>query len=187
MTEEVEFCIAEAEEKMENSIKHLQMELAKIRAGKATPNMLDGIFVDYYGTNTLLSQVSNINTPDPKSILIQPWEKNMLEPIEKAILAANIGLTPYNNGKIIRINVPPLTEERRTQLVRQAKVEGENTKISIRNARKWANDELKKMQKEGLSEDLEKDAEEEVQTLTVKYSKQVDELIEAKDKEIMTI
>lgn len=187
MNEEVEMCLLETEEKMQNSIIHLENELVKIRAGKASPNMLDGIFVDYYGVNTPLNQVANINTPDPKSILIQPWEKNMLDTIEKSILAANIGLTPMNTGEIIRINVPALTEERRIQLVKQVKVEGENTKISIRNSRKWANDELKKLQKEGLSEDLGKNAEEEVQKLTGKYTEKVEETIEAKDKEIMKI
>jgi ribosome recycling factor len=187
MTEEVEFCLAETKEKMGNSISYLEMELTKIRAGKASPNMLDGIFVDYYGANTPLNQISNINTPDAKSIIIQTWEKTMLGPVEKAILAANIGLTPINNGEIIRINVPPLTEERRAQLVKQVKAEGETAKISIRNARKWANDELKKMLKEGLSEDMEKDAEEEVQKLTIEYSKKAEELVETKEKDIMTI
>ena len=187
MNEEVEMCLLETEERMQNSLKHLENELVKIRAGKASPNMLDGIFVDYYGVNTPLNQVANVNTPDPKSILIQPWEKNMLEPIEKSILAANIGLTPMNTGEIIRINVPALTEERRIQLAKQVKVEGENTKISIRNSRKWANDELKKLQRDGLSEDLEKDAEDEVQKLTDKYTDKIEEIIDAKDKEIMKI
>ena len=147
MNEEVDFCLMEAEERMENTIKHLETELTKIRAGKASPSMLEGIFVDYYGTTTPLNQVSNVNTPDPKSILVQPWEKAMLEPIEKAILAANIGLTPINNGEVIRITVPALTEERRMQLVKQVKNEGENAKISLRNSRKWANDELKQLLK----------------------------------------
>ncbi len=187
MNEEVDLCLMETEERMENAIKHLEGELRKIRAGKATPNMLDGIFVDYYGTSTPLNQVSNISTPDPKSILIQPWEKNMLEPIEKAILAANIGLTPVNNGEIIRITVPALTEERRMQLVKQVKTEGENAKISLRNSRKWANDELKRLQKEGLSEDLEKDAEDEVQKLTNQYTEKIDSILEVKEADIMKI
>lgn len=187
MNEEVDFCLMETEERMENAIKHLEAELRKIRAGKAIPSMLDGVFVDYYGTSTPLNQVSNISTPDPKSILIQPWEKNMLSPIEKAILAANIGLTPMNNGEIIRITVPALTEERRMQLVKQVKMEGENAKISLRNSRKWANDELKRMQKEGLSEDLEKNAEDEVQKLTDQYTEKIDSILEIKEADIMKI
>ena len=187
MNEEVDFCLMETEERMENAIKHLEGELRQIRAGKATPGMLDGVFVDYYGTSTPLNQVSNISTPDPKSILIQPWEKNMLSPIEKAILAANIGLTPLNNGEIIRITVPALTEERRMQLVKQVKMEGENAKISLRNSRKWANDELKRMQKEGLSEDLEKNAEDEVQKLTDQYTEKIDSILEIKEADIMKI
>ncbi len=187
MNEEVDFCLMETEERMENAIKHLEGELRQIRAGKATPGMLDGVFVDYYGTSTPLNQVSNISTPDPKSILVQPWEKNMLSPIEKAILAANIGLTPLNNGEIIRITVPALTEERRMQLVKQVKMEGENAKISLRNSRKWANDELKRMQKEGLSEDLEKNAEDEVQKLTDQYTEKIDSILEIKEADIMKI
>ena len=187
MNEEVEMCLMEVEERMENAIKHFENELRKIRAGKATPGMLDGIFVDYYGTNTPLNQVANINTPDPKSILVQPWQKNMLEPIEKAIMAANIGLTPMNNGEVIRITVPALTEERRMQLVKQVKSEGENAKISLRNSRKWANDELKQLQKDGLSEDLEKDAEDEVQKLTDQYSEKIDGILETKETDIMKI
>jgi ribosome recycling factor len=187
MTVEIEIIIEECTEKLENTLQHLESELSKLRAGKATPSMLENITVDYYGTNTPLSQVSNVNTPDPRSIIIQPWEKNMLIPVEKAILAANIGLTPVNTGEIIRINVPPLTEERRLQLVKQVKSEGENAKISLRNSRKWANDELKKLLKEGLSEDLEKDAEADVQEQINDYSKKVDEIIELKEKDIMTV
>lgn len=187
MEEEVSFYMEETEEKMQESIQHLQHALTKIRAGKASPSMLDGIMVDYYGTNTPLSQVSNINTPDAKSILVQPWEKNMLQPIEKAIMAANIGLNPANNGEVIHINVPALTEERRQSLVKQAKAEGEDTKIGIRNTRKWANDEFKKLLKEGLSEDAEKDAMDEVQKLTDAYTKKIDDLIDLKGKDILTI
>ncbi len=187
MEEEVSLYLEETEERMQNSLEHLQHSLSKIRAGKASPAMLDGIMVDYYGTNTPLSQVSNINTPDAKSILIQPWEKNMLQPIEKAILAANIGLTPANNGEVIHINVPALTEERRHELVKQAKAEGEETKIGIRNSRKWANDEFKKLLKEGLSEDAEKDAIAEVQKLTDTYIKKVDDQVALKEKDILTI
>ncbi len=187
MNEEIEIILEETQEKMGETLSHLEIELSKIRAGKATPALLDGITVDYYGVTTALAQVSNINTPDAKSIVVQPWEKNMLGPIEKAILAANIGLTPMNNGEIIRINVPPLTEERRIQLVKMVKNEGENAKISIRNSRKWANDELKRLLKEGLSEDLEKDSEIKVQEYTDDYTKKIDAVIEVKEKDIMTV
>ncbi len=187
MDDDVQLFLEETREKMENALTHLEHELAKLRAGKANPTMLDGIFVVYYGNNTPLHQVSNINTPDARSITVQPWEKNMLGVIEKAIFAANIGLTPINNGEVIRINIPPLTEERRTQLVKQVKAEGENTKVGVRNARKWVKDELKKLQKEGLPEDDEKEAEEEVQKLTDDYTKKVDEIVEKKEKDIMTI
>ena len=187
MTVEIEIIKEESTERMENTIQHLDLELSKLRAGKATPALLENISVDYYGVNTPLSQVSNINTPDPRTIVVQPWEKAMLIPIEKAILASNIGLTPINNGELIRINIPPLTEERRLQLVKQVKTEGENAKISLRNSRKWANDELKKLLKEGLSEDLEKDAEAEIQGLTDDYSKKVEEIIELKEKDILTV
>ncbi len=187
MNEEIEIIMEETLEKMDGAISHLETELSKLRAGKATPSLLDGITVDYYGVNTPLPQVSNVNTPDAKSIVVQPWEKAMLEPIEKAILAANIGLTPMNNGEIIRINVPPLTEERRVQLVKMVKTEGENAKISVRNARKWANDELKRLQTEGLSEDIQKDSEASVQVQTDEFSKQIDDVVEIKEKDIMTV
>lgn len=187
MNEEIEIIKEETTDRMQGAVKHLDTELSKLRAGKATPTLLDGITVDYYGVNTPLSQVSNINTPDAKSVIIQPWEKSLLGAIEKAILAANIGLTPINNGEIIRINVPPLTEERRSQLVKMVKNEGESAKISIRNARKWANDELKRLLKEGLSEDAEKIAEDEVQELTDEYIKKVDNVVEAKEADIMTV
>lgn len=187
MNEELELVIEEVKERMEKAVEHLEHELAHLRAGRATPALLDGITVDYYGVNSPLNQVSNINTPDPKSILIQPWEKTMLGPIEKAILAANIGLTPVNNGEVIRINVPPLTEERRHQLVKQVKNEGETAKISIRNSRKWANDELKILLKEGMPEDLEKNAVEQVQEMTNDYSQKVDKVMALKEKDIMTV
>lgn len=187
MNEEIEIILEETEERMKNAISHLESELAKLRAGKATPMLLDGITVDYYGVNTPLGQVSNINTPDPKTIVVQPWEKNMLGPIEKAILASNIGLTPMNNGELIRINVPALTEERRLQLVKKVKNEGENARISIRNSRKWANDELKRLLKEGMAEDLEKDAADKVQEYTDDYVKKVDTVIEIKEKDLMTV
>lgn len=187
MNEEIEIIMEETTERMNGAIKHLETELSKLRAGKATPELLDGIKVDYYGVNTPLNQVSNISTPDAKSIIVQPWEKTMLGPVEKAIMAANIGLTPINNGEIIRINVPALTEERRSQLVKMVKNEGESAKISVRNSRKWANDELKKLLKEGLSEDAEKDAENNVQELTDDYVKKIEEIVEVKETDIMTV
>jgi ribosome recycling factor len=187
MNEEVELVLEVAEEKMQSAIKHLEKALLKIRAGKANPAMLNGVFVDYYGVNTPLNQVANVGTSDARTIVIQPWEKQMIGPIEKAIMAANLGFNPDNNGEIIRINIPMLTEERRALLVKQVKAEGEDTKVSIRSSRRDANDELKKMQKEGLSEDMEKDAEDTVQKLTDKYYAQVDDLIAVKEKDIMTI
>jgi len=172
---------------MEKSISHLENELMKIRAGKANPHMLDGIMINYYGVQTPLNQVSNIGTPDPRSLVIQPWDRSIIETIEKAIMQANIGLNPVNNGEVIRINVPPLTEERRKELVKQVKNEGENTKIGIRTARKDANEELKKMKKEGLAEDEEKIAQDEVQKLTDEYTEKIDMILEAKEKDIMTV
>ncbi len=187
MTEEVNFYLEEAKEKMEKSIEHLDDELKKLRAGKADPNILNGITVDYYGTETPLQQVSNINTPDARTIAIQAWEKAMIDPIEKAIMAANIGLTPINNGELIRINIPVLTEERRRELVKMVKSEGENAKISIRNTRREINDEIKKLEKDGLSEDMAKDAEAEVQKITDEFSKKVEEVINKKEVDIMTV
>lgn len=187
MEEEVLFCIEETKEKMEGAIAHLEGEFKKLRAGKADPHMLDGIFVDYYGSRTALSQVSNVGTPDSRTIAIQPWEKQLIDPIEKAILAANIGLTPMNNGEMIRINVPMLTEETRKNLVKRVKTEGENTKIGIRNYRREANDTIKKLKKDGLSEDDAKNTEDEIQKLTDSYIDKVDKLIEKKEKDIMTI
>lgn len=187
MEEEIQLQLEDTKEKMEKAVHHLEDELLRVRAGKATPNILDGINVDYYGSLTPLNQVSNISTPDGKTIAIQPWEKTMVEPIEKAILAANIGLTPINNGELIRINIPPLTEERRNNLVKQIKNMAENTRVSIRNTRREGNDALKQMKKDGLSEDLEKDAEIQVQEMTDKYIEKVDKLIEIKEKDIMTI
>ena len=187
MEEEVQFCIEELKEKMDNSIKHFSDELTKVRAGKATPQMLDNIMIDYYGTLTPLNRISNINTPDPRTIRIQPWEKNMIDIIEKTILNANLGFNPTNNGEAVIINVPILTEERRCDLVKQVKNIGENAKVSIRNARRETNDQLKKMLKDGLSEDMEKGAEEDVQKLTDEYVKKIDELLGEKEKDIMTI
>lgn len=187
MNEEVELIIEETKDRMQKAVEHLEHELAHLRAGRATPALLDGITVDYYGVHSPLSQVSNINTPDPKTILIQPWEKTMLGTIEKAIMAANIGLTPVNNGEVIRINIPPLTEERRHQLVKQVRNEGETAKISIRSARKWANDELKQLLKDGLPEDTEKDAVEEIQVMTNEFNIKVDKIMALKEKDVMTV
>lgn len=187
MDELVDMVLDETREKMEKSIKHLESELMKIRAGKASTHVVDGILVDYYGVMTPLNQVSNIGTPDAKTVAIQPWEKNMINPIEKAIMQANIGITPENNGEIIRLNVPPLTEERRIDLVRQVKQEGEDTKVGIRNVRRDANDDLKSLQKDGLPEDEQKNGESEVQKLTDKYIEKVEKDIEAKEKDIMTV
>lgn len=187
MEEEVELTLEVCKEKMEDAIDHLENELVHIRAGKASTRMLDGIGVDYYGNITPLSQVSNISTPDARTIAIQPWEKTMIGAIEKAILNANMGFNPDNNGEIVRINVPPLTEERRKALTKQVSQEGEHARVSIRGARKEANDDFKKYLKEGLSEDLKKDAEAEVQDLTDSHSKKIDSMLEDKNQEILTI
>jgi ribosome recycling factor len=187
MNEEIELISEETEDRMQKALEHLEHELARLRAGRSNPALLDGVTVDYYGVNSPLSQVSNINTPDAKTITIQPWEKNMLGPIEKAIMAANLGLTPVNNGELIRINIPPLTEERRHQLVKQVRNEGETAKISVRNARKWANDELRQLLKNGLPEDLEKDAEENIQVMTNSYNSKVDKVMVLKEKDVMTV
>lgn len=187
MNEEVELILEDTGERMEKTVKHLDNELSKIRAGRANVHMLDGINVNYYGTPTPLQQISNINAPDPRTLAIQPWEKNMIDPIEKAILAANLGLTPMNNGEIIRINIPMLTEERRRELVKKVRIEGENAKVGVRNNRRDSNEQLKKLIKDGLSEDEEKDAEKVVQDLTDKYIRIVDDRLAAKEKDIMTI
>ncbi|MFW6327440.1 MAG: ribosome recycling factor [Bacteroidota bacterium] len=187
MEDDVQILIESTEEKMQKALEHLDRELGKVRAGKANPRMLDGVMVEYYGSMTPLQQVASVNTPDPRTIAIQPWEKGMIGPIEKAIMNANLGLNPDNNGEVVRINVPPLTEERRQGLVKQIKKEGEDARISIRNNRRETNDELKKLKKEGLPEDMEKDAEDQVQKLTDKYIKKVEEMLEQKDKDIMTV
>lgn len=187
MTEEINFIIDQAKESMEASIAHLIKSLLNIRAGKASPQMLGSVFVDYYGSATPLSQVANINVPDPRTLSVTPWEKNMLQPIEKAIMVANLGLNPMNNGETIMINIPILTEERRKDLAKQAKAEAEDAKISIRNARKDANNDIKKQEKEGASEDICKEAEDRVQKLTDAYIKKIDEIYTEKEDEIMTI
>jgi ribosome recycling factor len=187
MNEEVQLVFEMTQEKMEKALEHLETELNRIRAGKANIHILDGVMVEYYGTLTPLNQVSNISTPDAKTIAIQPWEKNMIDTIEKAILHANIGITPMNNGELIRLGIPPLTEQRRIDLVKQVKNEGENARVSIRNSRREANEEYKQMQKDGLSEDDEKRAEANIQELTKEFSEKVDKIIEAKEVDIMTI
>jgi len=187
MTEEIDFILESAEESMNGSIAHLEKEFLNIRAGKASPAMLGGVFVDYYGSATPLSQVSKISVPDARTITLQPFEKNMLQAIEKAIMIANIGFNPMNNGDVVIISVPPLTEERRRDLVKQAKSESEDAKIGIRNVRKDANTDIKKLEKEGTSEDICKSAEEEVQNLTNAFIKKIDELLVAKEAEIMKV
>ena len=187
MNEDIEFCLENTKEQMEKAIVHLESGLSKIRAGKASPSMIEGVNVDYYGTRTPLSQVANINTQDARSLVVQPWEKAMLEPIEKAIQAANLGLNPQNDGVLIRIIVPALTEERRKDLVKRAKAEAENCKVSIRTLRKEANDTLKKLQKDGLPEDEAKEGEGKIQILTDSYSSKCDKHLEFKEKEIMTV
>lgn len=187
MTDEVKKIMGEMEQHMQKSISHLETELAKIRAGKANPQILDGIHVDYYGSNTPLSQVANVNTPDAKTIVIQPWEKSMLQVIEKAIQAANLGFNPQNDGTIIRIAMPALTEERRKELVKRAKAEGEHAKVSIRNTRRDTIESIKKQQKNGLPEDMAKEAEQKVQLSTDSYIQKVDKHLDIKEKEIMTV
>lgn len=187
MQEEVDFVLEHTGEKMNAAIAHLDKELLHIRAGKASPAMLDGVKVDYYGIMTPLNQVANVNTPDARTVAIQPWEKKMIPVIEKAILNANLGFNPDNNGEIIRINVPVLTEERRKSLVKQAQHEGEIAKVSIRTVRKEANESLKKLQKDGVAEDIIESAEEEVQKMTNDFSVKVDNLVKTKEKDIMTI
>ena len=176
-----------AELKMEDAVTHLQEELKTYRAGKANPEVFASVIVNYYGAATPLPQMSNITTPDAKTMLIQPWDKSMIHTIEKAIMDANLGFTPQNNGEVIRINVPALTEERRRELVKKARTAGETAKVSVRNARREAMESLKKLLKEGLPEDVEKDDEEKVQKFTDKFVKKVDEVLELKEKEIMTV
>jgi len=187
MSDQVKNILDSAKESMDKAIAHLEVELAKIRTGKASPQMLDGVYVDYYGSNTPLSQVANINTADARTITIQPWEKQMLTPIEKAIQGANLGVNPQNDGVVIRVVVPPLTEERRRDLVKKAKAEGEHCKVGIRNLRRDANEQAKKAVKDGLPEDLAKDCEAKVQVLTDSYIAKADKHLEVKEKEIMTV
>ena len=187
MNEEAQLIFDMTKEQMAKSIEHLDNELMRIRAGKANVHILDGIIVDYYGTPTPLNQVSNISTPDAKTIMIQPWEKTMIVPIEKVLMNSNVGITPANNGEVIRLMVPQLTEERRRDLVKQVKNEGENARVSVRNSRRDANDEYKQMQKDGLSEDETKTAEDLIQKLTDEFTEKVEKIVEAKEEDIMTI
>ncbi|MCQ2196265.1 MAG: ribosome recycling factor [Bacteroidaceae bacterium] len=184
---EVKEVLGAAEEKMEEAVMYLEEALAHIRAGKANTKILDGVRVESYGSLVPLNNVASITTPDARTIAIKPWDKNMFRPIEKAIMDSSVGITPENNGEIIRLGIPPLTEERRKQLAKQCKGEAENAKVSVRNARRDTIDKLKKGIKDGLSEDLEKDAEDELQKMHDRYIKKVDELYANKEKEIMTV
>jgi ribosome recycling factor len=187
MEDQLKKYLTEVKAHMDKSITHLEEELVRVRAGKASPAMLEGITVDYYGTQSPINQVANVTTQDARTMVIQPWEKSMLHLIEKAILAANIGVTPQNDGTIIRLVVPPLTEERRTTLVKNVKGIGEQAKVSLRNIRRDAIEHIKKMQKSGLSEDSAKEAEQEIQTITDSHTKTVDRHLETKEKDIMTV
>lgn len=187
MNEELNMVFDMARESMEQSLSHLHTELSNIRAGKASPNMLNSVKVEYYGSDTPLSQVANVNTTDARTIIVQPWEKGMLEDISRAIEYANLGLNPQNNGEVIIISVPVLTEERRKDLSKKAHAEGETAKISLRNARKDAMDEIKRMEKDGMSEDMSKSAQGHVQTIVDEFGVKIDELIDLKEKDIMTV
>ena len=187
MSEDLELILEDAQDSMKKALNHLESELIKIRAGKANPQMLEGLTVDYYGSPTVLNQVGNISVMDARTLTIQPWEKNMLQPIERAIINANLGVTPQNDGNIIRLFMPPLTEERRKEFVKRAGGEGEQSKVAIRNIRREAIEQIKKLQKDGLSEDEAKDAEKEMQEITDKYIALVEKHLQAKEKEIMSV
>jgi ribosome recycling factor len=187
MSEEILFVLDAGEEAMKKAIDHLEVELGKIRAGRATPQMLDGLVVDYYGSPTPVSQVGNIVVADARTLTIQPWEKNMLQPIERSIIAANLGVNPQNDGTIIRLFLPPLTEERRRELVKKVHAEGEQSKVAVRSIRRDAIEDIKKLQKNGLSEDAGKDAEKDIQQLTNKYITLIDNYLSAKEKEMMAV
>ncbi len=187
MSEEIQSIIAVADDHMSKAINHLEAELVKIRAGKANPQMLDGIQVDYYGSPMPINQVANISAMDARTLSIQPWEKNMLQPIERAIIAANIGINPQNDGVLIRLFLPPLTEERRKEMVKRCQGEGEHSKVAIRSIRRDAIEQIKKLEKNGLSEDAAKDAEAEVQQVTDKYTAAVEKHLASKEKEIMSV
>lgn len=187
MTDDSLLLIEETKEGMAQAVSHLERELVKIRAGKASPSIFDGVRIDYYGTMTPLAQVGNINIPDAKTIVIQPWDRGVLGAIEKAVMAANLGFTPVNNGEIIRISIPPLTEERRKEMVKKVKAEGENAKVSVRNVRRNVLEKAKKLTKDGVPEDEVKNLEKEIQTLTDKHIEKIDQILSAKEKDIMTV
>jgi len=187
MSEDIQMVLSEAEDGMKSSIEHLKKELAKIRAGRATPSMLESVMVDYYGSPTPLSQVANVNSLDARTLTVQPWEKSMLDEIAKGIINSNLGLNPQNNGEMIIISVPMLTEERRRELVKKGRAEGEHAKVGIRQKRKDANDFIKALKDDGLSEDFVKDGEDSVQDLTNKYVALVDSTVDKKEEEIMKV
>jgi len=187
MSEDISQIVATTDDHMKKAITHLETELIKIRAGKATPQILDGIVVDYYGSPTPINQVGNINVMDARTLSIQPWEKNMLQPIERAIIAANIGINPQNDGSQIRLFLPPLTEERRRELVKKCQSEGEHSKVAIRNIRRDAIEHIKRLEKNGLSEDIAKDAETNIQNITDRFITTVDKHLSSKEKEIMSV
>ena len=187
MSEDISKIISDTEASMLKALNHLESELVKIRAGKANPNMLDGIMADYYGNPTAINQIANISVLDARTISVQPWEKNMLQAIERAITMANIGINPQNDGNIIRLFLPPLTEERRKELVKRCNAEGEHAKVAVRNIRRDGIESIKKLQKDGLSEDMGKDAEKEAQDITDKFISLVEKHLEAKEKEIMAV
>ena len=187
MTEEVEFCLEEAKESMHNAVLHLEKELQKVRAGKASPQMLEGVKIDYYGVMTPIDQTANISTPDARQIIVQPWDKSVLGIIEKAIMAANLGFNPKNEGEILRIVVPTLTEERRKDLVKKAKSEAENARISIRNIRRLANETAKQLKKDGTPEDEIDKLEADIQKITDDHISKVDKILEGKEKDILTV
>ncbi len=187
MSDELLQHVTHSEEAMKKAIAHLEVELTKIRAGRANPNMFDGLVVDYYGNPTPLNQVGNISVADARTLTIQPWDKNMLQPIERSIIAANLGVTPQNDGNIIRIFLPPLTEERRKEIVKRVHGEGEQSKVAVRSIRRDAIEHIKKLQKNGLSEDLAKDAEKDIQSMTDNFIAQVEKHLGLKEKEIMSV
>jgi ribosome recycling factor len=187
MSDDLLFVLEDAQDLMKKALGHLESELVRIRAGKANPQMLDGLTVDYYGSATTISQVANVSVMDARTLTIQPWEKNMLQPIERAIIGANLGVTPQNDGNIIRLFMPPLTEERRKEFVKRANGEGEHSKVAIRSIRRDAIEEIKKLQKDGLSEDEAKDAEKKVQETTDKHILLVEKHLAVKEKEIMAV
>lgn len=187
LDDEITFCLDMAKEQMDNAIEHLKTSLSKLKAGRANSQMLDGIFIEYYGVNTPLNQVATVSTPDARTLLIQPYEKGILEAIEKSILMANLGLTPQNDGKVVRINIPMLTEERRKDLVKKVKAEGEHCKVSLRTIRRDANETVKGLSKKGLPEDQAKTVETKIQQLTDSYNTKVDATVAVKEQDIMTV